>query len=451
MKILIVGIGKTGATLARTLTNEGHDVTIMDSDATRVGEICDNNDVMGFVGDGMNYAALREAGIAEADVLIAVTGSDEQNLLCCLFAKKSGRCATIARVRNPLYLSETAFIREQIGLSMIINPEYAAAIEISRLLRFPSAIDINSFSKGKVEMLTFKIRENSQLAGKNLNFVRTKIEPDVLFCCVQRGGSCHIPDGNFTLQAGDKASIIIAPKKTHSFFKKIGVDTHGAHDVMIVGGGRLAYYLSKQLLELGITVRLIELDQARCDELAEKLPHALIIHGDGSDKNLLLEEGLAETDAFVALTGFDEENILLSLYAKEVANAKVVTKVDRISFDSLISKLNLDSVIYPCDITAEYILQYVRTKQNAMGNNVENLYKLLGDRVEALEFKIGENAPIVGIELQKMNLKKDLIICGIMHEGKFILPGGESTVSVGDSIIVVTAQKQLNDVADILR
>lgn len=220
---------------------------------------------------------------------------------------------------------------------------------------------------------------------------------------------------------------------------------------MIVGGGRLAYYLSKQLLELGITVRLIELDQARCDELAEKLPHALIIHGDGSDKNLLLEEGLAETDAFVALTGFDEENILLSLYAKEVANAKVVTKVDRISFDSLISKLNLDSVIYPCDITAEYILQYVRTKQNAMGNNVENLYKLLGDRVEALEFKIGENAPIVGIELQKMNLKKDLIICGIMHEGKFILPCGESTVSVGDSIIVVTAQKQLNDVADILR
>ena len=451
MKILIVGVGKTGATLAHSLTEEGHDVTVVDSDLSKVNEICDNNDVMGFAGDGMNYAALQEAGIAEADILIAVTGSDEQNLLCCLFAKKTGHCATIARVRNPLYLSEMAFIREQIGLSMIINPEYAAATEMARLLRFPSAIDINSFSKGKVELLTFKIRQNSVLGGKNLTYVRNKIEPDVLFCCVERNGTFYIPDGNFVLQSGDKASVIIAPKKARGFFKKIGIDTHGVREVMIVGGGTMAYYLARQLLELGISVKLIELDGARCNELAERLPHALVIHGDGSDKNLLLEEGLLNTDAFVALTGFDEENVLLSLYVKEVTNAKVVTKVDRISFNSLISKLNLDSIIYPCDITAEYILQYVRTKQNAMGNNIENLYKLMDDRVEALEFKIGDNAPIVGIPLQEMNLKKDLIICGIIHQGKFILPCGDSTVSVGDSVIVVTAQKKLSDVADILR
>lgn len=451
MKIIIVGGGKTGASLTKSLTDEGHDVVVVDVNADRLTELCNQNDVMGIYGNGMNYSALLEAGLEDADILISVTGSDEQNLLCSLFAKKKSRCSTIARVRNPMYLTEVNFIREQIGLSMIINPELAAATDIARLVRFPSAIDINPFAKGKVELLTFKITEDSALNGKNLIYVRNKIESEVLFCAVERGGEYHIPSGNFELQAGDKASVIILPKKERGFFKKIGIGTRTIKDVMIAGGGTIAYYLARQLLNIGITVKIIERDEKRAHELSEKLPNALVIHGNASDKDLLLEEGLASTDAFVSLTGFDEENVLLSLYAKETTNAKVITKVDHNSFNKLISKLDLDTVIYPCDITIEYILQYVRANQNAMGNNVESLYKLVEDKVEALEFKVGDTAPIIGIPLQKMDLKDELIICGIIHKGKFILPNGDSTVEAGDRIIVVTSHKKLDDVGDILR
>ena len=452
MKIIIVGGGKTGATLAHTLTDEGHDVTVVDSRAERVNSICGDNDVMGLVGNGMNYSALSEAGIAEADLLIAVTGSDEQNLLCCLFARKGGGCATIARIRNPLFINETEFIKEQVGLSMAINPEYAAALEISRLLRFPSAIDINSFSKGQAELLTFKVPGDSLLVGKTLTEIRSKLDVNVLFCSVERNGQFTIPSGNFTLQAGDKTSIFIQPKEAHRFFKQIKLDTHSVKDVMIVGGGTIAYYLAKMLLDARIAVKIIEQDPERCDELADRLPGALIINGDASDKSLLLEEGITSTDAFVTLTGFDEENVLLSLYAKEIANTKVITKIGRPIFSELIANLNLDSVVYPHSITAENILQYVRARQNAMGNNVETLYKLVEDQVEALEFNIQEKVNgLIGIPLKDLSLKKNLIICGIVRDRKFILPGGDSTIEVGDRVIVVSGQKKLNDLKDILK
>ena len=297
MKIIVVGCGKTGASLISSLTDEGHDVTVVDYNADRLKEICNRNDIMGINGDGMNYNALLEAGLEDADVLISVTGSDEQNLLCSLFAKKKSKCSTIARVRNPIYLTETEFIREQIGLSLIINPELAAATEIARILRFPSAIDINPFAKGKVELLTFKITEASLLNGKNLIYVRNKIENEVLFCSVEREGEFYIPSGNFELKAGDKASIITLPKKERAFFKKIGIGTRRIKDVMITGGGTIAYYLARQLLDVGISVKIIEKNEARANELAEKLPGALIIFGDASDKNLLFEEGLDSTDA----------------------------------------------------------------------------------------------------------------------------------------------------------
>lgn len=451
MKIIIVGCGKTGASLISSLTDEGHDVTAVDFNSERLKEICNRNDIMGINGDGMNYSALLEAGLEDADVLISVTGSDEQNLLCSLFAKKKSKCSTIARVRNPIYLTEMNFIKEQIGLSLIINPELAAATEVARIIRFPSAIEINPFGKGKVELLTFKITPNSLLNGKNLIYVRNKIESEVLFCSVERDGEFFIPSGNFELKSGDKATIITTPKKEHGFFKKIGIGTRRIKDVMIAGGGAIAYYLARQLLDVGISVKIIEKNEARANELAEKLPNALIICGDATDKNLLFEEGLENTGAFVSLTGIDEENVLLSLYAKEKTNSKIITKIDHNSFNELISKLDLDTVIYPCDITTELILQYVRTKQNAMGNNVENLYKLVEDKVEALEFKVGETAPVIGIPLQQMELKENLIICGIIHGGKFILPNGESVISAGDRIIVVSGHKKLNDVGDILK
>lgn len=451
MKIIIVGGGETGAILAHNLTDEGHDVTVIDKKAERVSGICDSNDVMGLIGNGMNYSALSEAGLAEADLLIAVTGSDEQNLLCCLFARKAGHCATIARIRNPMYIKETEFIKEQVGLSMVINPEYESASAISRLLRFPGAIEINPFSEGRAEMLTFKVPKGSLLDGHNLTYIRGKIDAQVLFCSIGRGGEWHIPSGNFELKAGDKATIIIQPRDALHFFRQIKLETHSVKNVMIVGGGTIAFYLAQQLLETRISVKIIEEDEKRCNELAEKLPEALIIHGDASDKNLLLEEGITTTDAFVALTSYDEENVLLSLYAKELTRAKVITKVDRLIFTELISNLNLDSMIYPHNLTAEGILQYVRAKQNAMGNNIETLYKLVKNKVEALEFNIGENAPGLGIPLKDLNLKDNLIICGINRDQQFILPDGTTSIQAGDRVIVVTGQKKLNDFKDILK
>ncbi len=451
MKIIVVGAGKTGRHLVRMLTNEGHDVTIVDSDDKTLTDVCNANDVMGVSGNGVNFSSLDEAGLSEADVLIAVTGSDEQNLLCSLFAKKVENCSTIARVRNPVYLTETEFLRDRIGLTMIINPELSAAAEILRLLKFPSAIDINVFAKGKVEMLTFKVGKGTVLDSKDLSFVRNKIEKDVIFCCVERGGEYYIPSGDFELLAGDKASIIIPPKKALSFFKKIGVDTQSVKDVMIVGGGTIAEYLASRLIENGIDVKIIEINKSRCDELSSKLPKALIINGDASDKDLLLEEGLNTVGAFIALTGFDEENILLSLYAKETTGAKVVTKVDRISFDDLISKLNMDSIIYPSNISSENVLKFVRSKQNAVGNNVETLHKLIEDKVEALEFNISNNSSLIGIPLKEMELKDNLIVCGIFRKNRLILPAGDSVFEAGDSVIVVTSHKKLGNIGDILK
>ncbi len=450
MKIIIVGGGKTGATLAASLNDEGHNVTIIDYNAARISAICNDNDVMGLLGNGMNYSSLEEAGIEEADLLIAVTGSDEQNLLCSLFAKKNRDCSTIARIRNPMYLKETEFIKDQVGLSIVINPEYAGATEISQILRFPSAIEVNSFAKSGVEMLTFKIPEGSVLDGKNLTYVRTKLESGVLFCGVERKGEVTIPSGSFELKAGDKATIMIRPAEANKFFHKIKLDTHSVKNVMIVGGGTIAYYLAQQLLASRIDVKIIERDEARCNELAELLPEALIIHGDASDKNLLMEEGITSVDAFVALTGYDEENVLLSLYAKEMSNAKVVTKVNRQIFTELIGSLELDSVIHLHNITAEYILQHVRAKQNAMGNNIETLYRLMNGKVEAVEFNISQNAPGIGVPLREMALKENLIVCGINRGRRFILPDGDTVIQPGDRVVVV-GQTKLTDFKDILK
>ena len=290
------------------------------------------------------------------------------------------------------------------------------------------------------------------LDGKTLTDVRSKLDCPVLFCSVERGGKCTIPSGTFELKAGDKASIFIQPEEAHRFFKQIKLDTHSVKNVMIIGDGTIAYYLAKMLIDARISVKIIEENETRCEELAERLPDASVICGDASDKNLLAEEGITTTDAFVALTGFDEENVLLSLYAKEITDAKIITKVGRPIFNELISNLNLDSVIHPISITAESILQYVRARQNAMGNNIETLYKLVDDQVEALEFNIQEPVPgLTDIPLKDLSLKKNLIICGILRGSEFILPGGDTTIQVGDRVIVVTGQKKLNDFKDILK
>lgn len=452
MNIMIVGCGKVGATLAEKLSNEGHDLVLVDLDGKRVEEIAIECDAMGITGNGASFNVQMEAGVENTDLLIAVTGSDELNLLCCLIARKAGNCHTIARVRNPLYSKELAFIKERLGISMIINPEFAAAQEISRILRFPSAIKIEPFAKGKVELLQFKLKSKCGLDGRSVSEVSNKIHCDVLICAVERGNQITIPNGDFVLQDGDKLSIMAAPVNSARFFRKIGLDTHQVKDTMIVGGGTIAYYLAKQLLGMGIKVTIIELHEKRCDELSRLLPEAVVICGDGTDHRLLLEEGLETAQSVVSLTNMDEENVLLSLFAKKHSQAKAVAKVNRIAFDDIIEGLDIGSVIYPKYITADYILQYVRAMNNSIdSSNVETLYKILDNRAEALEFSVKEPSAVTNVPLNKLELKENLLITCIHRNGKVMIPRGHDMIKVGDTVIVIATEGGFNNICDILK
>ena len=451
MKIIIVGCGKVGATLAEQLTRENHDITIIDINGEALKSISDSIDVMSVTGNGAIYQVQMEAGIKDADLLIATTNSDELNMLCCLIAKKAGNCHTIARIRNPEYSSEIGYIREELNLSMAINPDLAAAGEIARLLRFPSAIKIEPFAKGKIELLKFRIPEGSVLDQTRVMEVVGKLKSNVLICAVERGSDVVIPDGNFMMAKGDVISFIASHASSADFFRKAGIENNVVKSAMFVGGGKLTYYLAKFLADTKIKIKIIEQNEERCRELSELLPSALIIHGDGSDQQLLQEEGIRQTEAFASLTGFDEENIMLSLYAASQSRAKLITKVNRISFGNVIDSMNLGSVIYPKLITADIILRYVRAMQNSMGSNVETLYKIAGDKAEALEFRVTKDAPIVGIPLEKLQLKSNLLVACINRNGRIMTPRGKDTIEAGDTVIIVTTHTRLNDIRDIIK
>lgn len=451
MNIIIVGCGKVGRSVTEQLGKEEHDITVVDIRSDRVEMTVNTVDVMGIVGNGASYEVLTEAGVKKAHLLIAVTGSDELNLLCCLVARKAGGCHTIARVRNPEYSRQVALIKEDLGLSMTINPEYAAAMEISRILRFPSAMKIETFAKGRVEILQFRIQKNSLLANYAISEITTKLGLDILVCAVERGGEVLIPNGNFVLEVQDRVHFIAPPKKAGEFFQKIGVDTHQVKDAMIVGGGKIAYYLAKQLLNMRIKVTIVEMSKERCEQLSDMLPQAMIIQGDATDETTLMEEGLPYTESFVALTNLDEENILLSLFAASKSRAKLVTKINRVNFNEIIDNMDLGSVIYPKKITTDYILQYVRAMQNSIGSNVETLYQLADGQVEALEFYIREDSPVVNIPLESLKLRENLLIGCINRKGKVITPRGQDMIQVGDTVIVVTTNQGLRDIKDILQ
>ena len=450
MKIIIVGCGKVGVSLAERLSSEGHDLVMVDMNPQKVEHLSNQFDALGIVGNGASFNIQQEAGVESADLFIAVTGEDELNLLCCLMAKKTGHCDTIARVRNPLYNKEIRFIQEKLGLSMIINPEHAAAMEMARLLRFPSAIEIDSFSRGRIEMLRFKVPETSKIVHMSLRELAGALQYSLLVCAVERNGEVYIPDGNFVIQAKDSLSIITTPQNAESLFKKIGVHTNKVHNTMIVGGGEITYYLAKSLANMNVDVKIIEKNKDRCEVLSEALPDATVIYGDGSDQELLKEERIQNMDSFVACTDMDEENIILSLYAKEKVSSKVVTKINHLEFNDVIHSLNLDSLIYPKHITAEYILQYVRAMKNSIGSNVETLYKLMEDRVEALEFIVNQNCRMIGIRLQDMKTRPNLLVAAINRQGKVIIPGGQDSFEAGDSVIIVTTETGLQDIHEIL-
>ena len=451
MNIIIVGCGKVGQKLAERLSEENeHNITVMDIRRDVVVDISNQYDIMGVTGSGTSLESLQKAGVSEADLLIAVTGSDEHNLLTCLIAKKAGGCQTIARVRKPEYRKEINLIKDELGLTMIMNPEQAAASEIARALRFPSAIQIDTFAKGRIEILKFRISEESVLNHIKIADLSQKLKCDILVCGVERGENAFIPDGEFVLRGGDLVSIVASYSNGVYFFKKIGIKATRVKNTIIVGGGDTAYYLAKQLINTGISVKIIEQDSKRCEVLCQQLPKATIVNGDGTDNRLLLEEGLEYAESFVALTDIDEENVLLSLFAKSKTNGKLVTKINRISYDEVINNLNLDTTIYPKNITAEYIIRFVRAKNNSYGSNIETLHYILDGKAEALEFRISDNSPVTDIKIKDLKLKKNILLASINRNGRIFIPRGNDVIMPKDTVIVVTTNVGFKDIRDIL-
>ena len=450
LNILVIGCGKVGRTLVDHLCQEGHDITVIDKKPERIQEMANLYDVMGVCGNGASFNVQTEAGIQDADLVIAVTGSDELNLLCCTVAKQITECSAIARVRTPDYNEDIPYLREKLGLARIINPELEAAKEVARILYLPGALEVNSFAHDQAEIVRFKLPEGNILDHVKVMDMSKHIRHNILICAVKRDEKVYIPSGNFELQGGDIVSFIGTRKNCARFFKEIGFDTHRVNDTMIVGGGKAAYYLADQLLRAGIEVKIIESDVKRCEELSTLLPNAIIINGDGTDEALLREEGLETAESFVPLTGIDEENIMLTLHAKQVSHAKVITKVNRITFKSVISQLDLGSVIYPKFITSEKILAYVRAKQASKDSNVETLYHLSDGRVEAIEFHVSEESEVTNKTLLELQLKDNLLVGFISRKGRIFIPTGQDKIQVGDEVMIVTTHTGFNDLTDIL-
>lgn len=451
LNIIIVGCGKVGMTLIEQLSKEGHDITIIDKNAAKVQEMSNLYDIMGLVGNGASYSVQMEAGIENADLIIAVTASDELNLLCCTVAKQVGDCAAIARVRTPDYSKEAGYLREKLGLTMIINPELEASLETARILYLPTALEVNSFAHGQAEIVKFKIPEGNLLDGMTIATLGKSITNDILICAIEREGEVYIPGGNFQMAKDDIVSFVAPRRHIRSFLKKIGFKTKQVKDAMIVGCGKASYYLAKQLIAMGIDVKIIEQNKERCEELSILLPEAIIINGDGTDEEVLREEGIEYAQAFIPLTGIDEENIMLTLHAKQVSNAKLITKINRSTFKNVISKLDLGSVIYPRYITSEAIIAYVRAKKNSTNSNIETLYHMFDNRAEAIEFRVDEPSSVTGIPLKDLMLKNDLLVSFIYRNGKVQIPSGLDTIEVGDTVMIVTTHTGLDNIQDIIR
>lgn len=450
MNIIIVGCGKVGQEITARLNEKGNNITVIDIDEKKAAETTEKYDVMAITGNGATHTVQQEADIKNAHLLIAVTGSDELNLLCCLIARKAGNCQTIARVRNPEYNMDAPFLKEELGLAMVINPEHAAATEIARLLRFPSAIKIDTFAKGRTELLKFRIPDDNILHNIAVKEIAAKLHCNVLVCTVERGDNVFIPNGNFMLSKKDVISVIATPRDANDFFKKIKYKTNQARNVIIAGGGSITHYLSEILLKSGINVKIIEKNLEICEQLNQIFPKAEIVHGDASNENLLIEEGIENAAAFVSLTNNDEENILLSLFAENRIKGKVVTKINRIDFDSVIKKLELDCIINPKSITAENIVRYVRAMENTIGNNVQTLYSVIKNEVEAAEFIIREPSVLIDKPLMELKFKEGLLIASITRNGKAIIPRGSDKIQIGDSVVVVSRHLGFKDITDIL-
>ncbi len=451
LRIIIVGCGKVGRALVERLSEEGHDIVLIDQQSQIIQEMTNLYDIMAVVGNGASYQVQQDAGIEDADLIIAVTKSDELNLLCCIIATQIGRCAAIARVRTPDYSHELGYLRDKLGLAMIINPEMEASREIAHILYLPTVLEVNAFAHGQAQIIKFKIPQDNILNNMSVAHLGMNITNDILICAVARDGEVYIPDGNFRLQSGDTVSFLSSNRTARQFLAQIGFPIRQVRNTMIIGGGNSAYYLARQLISAGIDVKIIEKDFRRCEELSTLLPEATIIHGDGSDQDVLMEEGLHSVESFVPLTGIDEENIMLTLYARQVSDAKVVTKINRITFTNVINELDLGSVIYPRYLTTEAIVAYVRARAASMGSNIETLYHMFDNRVEGIEFHVSDQCKFLNIPLKDLPLKNHLLVACIVRMGRIVIPCGTDSIQANDKVIIVTTHTGFTSIDDIFR
>ena len=450
MNIIIVGCGQVGATLAEQLNEKDNNVTVVDSDINNLRAVTDRLDIMGVVGNGATHTTLSDAGIKNADLLIAVTPSDELNLLCCIIAKKASDCRAIARVRSHQYSAESTYLKDELGLAMVINPELTAAEEIERVLRFPSALSIETFGKGRVQLIKFRLPESSRIVGRTVKDIMVKDKlSNVLFCTAERGDDTFIINGNFVFEPKDIISIVASSDSAWRFFKKIGYKTDSVKDAIIVGASEVTHYLCSKL-KRSVGIKVIERDHEMCEQLASEFPYITVVNQDPSDQDNMTEEGVDSCGAFLALTDSDEENIILSLYGRSKSDAKVVTKIKRLDYDDVIEKLDLDTVIYPKNLISNSIVRYVRAMKNTRGSNMESLYSVIRGEIEAAEFIVRETSPMVGTPIAHLSLKPDIVIAAIIRGREVIFPRGGDTIEVGDAVIVVSRVMGMKDITDAL-
>ena len=450
MKIIIIGDGKVGFNLAENLSREDNDVTIIDKNPEALRKADETLDVMCVKGNGLNTGVLADAGVQGSDIVIAATTNDEMNMVCCLTAKKLGARHTIARIRDPEYANELARLKEDLGLDMIINPEQAVAGEIARLLEFPSAANIEVFAEGRVVMMEMKVTAEMPIVGMSLQEMTRKAALSVLIGGVVRGEEIIIPRGDFVIRSGDIIYIVGRPYRVIQFFRKAGVQVQKIKNVMIMGGGRIAYYLARYLEEMDVGVKIIEIDEKRCVQLTEMLPDALIIHADASAESVLHSEKLESMGAFISVTGRDEENLIAALLAKQYGVSKVVAKINRINFSAAIRNLGIDNLVSPKMTTANYILRYVRGLQNAVDNPVKTLYRIMDGRAEALEFVADANTSFVEIQLRRLHIKPGILVAAIVRSNEIIIPGGNDVIKPRDSVILIAYETILSDLNDIV-
>lgn len=450
MNVVIVGDGKVGYTLAEYLSAEKHDVTLVDRNLSALQKASDSLDVMTVRGNGANVKTLIEAGVEKAEILIAVTTNDETNMVCCLMSKQLGATYTIARIRDPEYTESLNLLQQGMGIDMVINPERAAALEISRILRFPSAINIEPFAQGRVEVVEFRVEPQDALAGHSVRELNRRY-PKVLYCAVERDGAAHIPTGDFIVRAMDKLHVAGDLATITQFFKQLDKETQRVKSAMLIGGGHIAYYLARSIAGMGISLKIIEINKQKCEQLSEDLDDVEIIYGDGTDQDVLESENLDKMESLICLTDRDEENLMTGLYGVHLGVPKVIVKVNRLNYLDLIDGMGIDCVVSPKRTIAWQILRTVRALSHSKDSSViEKLYRIVGGEIDALEFTAAAGAPYLNKPLKELKLKPGCLIAAIVHGRKVVIPFGEDRIQAGDTVLMVVKTRRVSELNELL-